>query len=53
VFDPKNALATAAKERMSGKFGDLPCKVFRIRKRGSEWYTVQFYTNTDWDDCGI
>ncbi len=52
VFDPKNTLATAAKERMSGKFGDLPCQVYRIRKRESEWYTVQFYTDTDWDNCG-
>jgi hypothetical protein len=53
VFDPKNALATAAKNRTSGKLGALPCEVYRIRQRESQWYTVQFYTQTDWDYCGI
>lgn len=53
VFDPKDTMATAANERESGKFGELPCKVYRIRKRESQWYTVQFYTQTDWDNCGI
>ena len=52
VFDPKDTLATAAKERVSGKFGELPCEVYRIRQRENEWYTVQFYTNTDWESCG-
>lgn len=51
VFDPKNTLATAAKTQSSGKFGDLPCEVYRVRRRESQWYTVQFYTDTDWDDC--
>jgi len=52
VFDPKNALANATKKQTSGKFGDLPCEVYRIRQRESQWYTVQFYTQTDWDSCG-
>jgi hypothetical protein len=52
VFDPTDTLATAANARKSGKFGSLPCEVFRIRQREKEWYTVQFYTNTDWDACG-
>jgi hypothetical protein len=52
VFDPTDTLAAAAKKRSSGKFGDVPCEVFRIRQREKEWYTVQFYTNTDWEYCG-
>lgn len=51
VFDPTDTLATAAKTRKSGKFGDLPCEVFRVRQREKEWYTVQFYTETDWEHC--
>jgi len=52
VFDPTDTLATGANLRESGKFGHLPCEVFRIRRREKGWYTVQFYTNTDWDYCG-
>lgn len=52
VFDPKDTLAAAAKDRSSGKFGELPCEVYRVRQRENEWYTVQFYTNTDWESCG-
>ncbi len=52
VFDPKNTLVAAATERISGKFGELPCEVYRVRKREDHWYTVQFYTETAWEDCG-
>jgi len=52
VFDPKDTLAAAAKDQSSGKFGELPCEVYRVRQRENEWYTVQFYTNTDWESCG-
>jgi hypothetical protein len=51
VFDPTDALAPAAKTRASGKFGNLPCAVFRVRQREKEWYTVHFYTDTDWEHC--
>ena len=51
VFDPTDTLANAAKTRKSGRFGDLPCEVFRVRQREKEWYTVQFYTDTDWEHC--
>ena len=51
VFDPTDTLAIAAKTRKSGKFAELPCEVFRVRQREKEWYTVQFYTNTDWEHC--
>lgn len=52
VFDPNDALASSADTRASGKFGSLPCEVYRVRRRDKDWYTVQFYTNTAWDDCG-
>ena len=52
VFDPNDALAPPAITRTSGKFGSLPCEVYRVRRREKSWYTVQFYTNTAWDDCG-
>ena len=52
VFDPTDSLAAASKTRMSGKFGDLPCKVFRVRRLEKEWYAVQFYPDTDWEHCG-
>lgn len=52
VFDPKDALASSANTRTSGKFGPLPCEVYRVGRREKGWYTVQFYTNTAWEDCG-
>jgi hypothetical protein len=52
VFDPTDTLASAANTRNSGKFGLLPCDVYRVRRRENGWYTVQFYTDTAWEDCG-
>jgi|SRR5580698_487485 hypothetical protein len=51
VFDPTDSLAAAAKSGASGEFGDLPCAVVRVRRREKGWYTVLFYTDTDWDHC--
>jgi hypothetical protein len=51
VFDPTDSLAAAAKRGASGKFGNLPCAVVRVRRRQKEWYTVRFYTETDWEHC--
>ena len=52
VFEVKNTLAAAARERISGKFGELPCEIYRVRRREDQWYTVQFYTETAWKYCG-
>jgi hypothetical protein len=52
VFDPNDSLAPAAKSQSLGKFSGLPCEVYRVRRLESEWYTVQFYTDTDWNYCG-
>ncbi len=52
VFEVKNTLAAAARERISGKFGELPYEIYRVRRREDQWYTVQFYTETAWEYCG-
>jgi hypothetical protein len=51
VFDPSDALSTAARSRSSGKFPGLPCEVVRVRRLEKQWYTVLFYTDTAWNDC--
>ncbi len=51
VFDPSNSLAVAAKTHEQGKYSGLPCEVVRVQRLEDDWYTVLFYTDTDWDDC--
>ena len=51
VFDPNNLLAAAARSQSPGKFGGIPCEVPSIRRMEGNWYTVRFYTETDWNHC--
>lgn len=51
VFDPDNALAQGAASGLAGKYPGLPCEVDRIHRLENHWFTVQFYTDTDWDHC--
>lgn len=51
VFDPDDSLASAAKNRLPGKFRGIPCEVVRVRRFESHWYSVLFYTDTDWNHC--
>ncbi len=51
VSDPSDSLAMAAKSKTSGKFGNLPCPVYRVRRLDQGWYAVHFYTDTAWEDC--
>lgn len=51
VYDPSNELAIAAQSGRPGKYNGLPCEVYRVHRLESQWYTVQFYTNTYWDRC--
>jgi len=51
AFDPSNQLVAAASDGKSGKFPGLPCDVYKVRELESEWYTVLFYTETDWEHC--
>ena len=51
VFDPDDTLAAVAKSGLSGKYPGIPCAVSRVRRQESEWYTVEFYTDSDWGYC--
>ena len=48
VFDPADALSTAAKSRQPGKFNGIPCEVPLVRRLESQWYAVLFYTDEYW-----
>jgi hypothetical protein len=51
VFDPTDSLSRAARSHSPGKFSGIPCEVYRVRRLESYYYTVLFYTDTDWDHC--
>lgn len=51
VFDPNNALAEAVRGDHPGKYPGIPCTVPQVRRLANQWYTVLFYTDTDWDHC--
>jgi hypothetical protein len=51
VFDPADALSTAAKTRQAGKFNGIPCKVPFVHRLETHWYTVLFYTDQTWGQC--
>ena len=51
VFDPNDSLAAAARSRSAGKYKGIPCEVPQVRRLENRWYTVLFYTDTDWKHC--
>jgi hypothetical protein len=51
VFDPSDSLATSTGDHSGGKIAGIPCEVPLVHRLESHWYTVMFYTNTDWDHC--
>jgi hypothetical protein len=51
VFDPNDSLSTAAKSHSPGRYSGIPCEVYRVRRLESHYYTVLFYTDTDWNSC--
>jgi hypothetical protein len=51
VFDPNDSLARAARSGANGKFPGIPCDVYRVQRFERDWYTVSFYTDTDWEHC--
>jgi hypothetical protein len=53
VYDPGDKLSADAKAGPSGKLPGIPCKVVEVQRMESHWYSVQFYTDTSWDDCGL
>ena len=48
VFDPTDALSSAAKKHQPGKFSGIPCEVPLVDRIEEEWYTVRFYTDENW-----
>ena len=51
AFDPSESLKEAASRKLPGKFPGLPCEVASVHRLESHWYTVMFYTNSDWEHC--
>ena len=51
VFDPKDSLSAAASIHQPGKFDGIPCKVPSVKRLESQWYTVTFYTDENWNHC--
>jgi hypothetical protein len=51
VFDPDDSLSTEARGHSPGKFSGIPCEVLRVRRLESHYYSVLFYTDTDWGHC--
>ena len=51
VFDPRDALSSAAKSRSYGRFGGIPCNVDRVRRLERNWYSVELSMNEWWDQC--
>jgi hypothetical protein len=49
VHDPDDRLATAAKSHSASKLGAIPCSAASVRRLERCWYTLSFYTDTDWD----
>jgi hypothetical protein len=51
VFDPSDSLSAAAKSHSPGKFSGIPCEIPQIHRLESQWYSIVFYTDTDWGHC--
>jgi hypothetical protein len=51
VFDPSILLLVGAANHSPGKFAGIPCEVPLVHRLEDHWYTVLFYTDTDWHHC--
>jgi hypothetical protein len=51
VFDPSDSLASAVRKRPAGKLGGIPCEVPQVRRLERYWYSVEFYSNSSWEQC--
>lgn len=50
VFDPSDALASAARGGSAGKYAGVPCEVLKVRRLEDHWYSVRFYTDEAWGE---
>jgi hypothetical protein len=51
VFDPADSLKREAGHHTHEKLVGLPCEVPRVVRLERYWYSVEFYTDSSWDDC--
>ena len=51
IFDPNDSLAQETRNHSSHKFTGIPCEVPRLIRLESHWYSVEFYTDTNWEHC--
>lgn len=49
VYDPSDGLS--ADVNHPGRFRGIPCEVYNVRRLEKYWYSVQFYTDQEWDSC--
>lgn len=49
VFDPSDQLALTTLNGKKESFFGLPCEVYKVSKLDKNWYTVWFYTGTQWN----
>ena len=52
VFNPTDSLLEASRSKAAGKVSGIPCSVAKISRMEKQWYTVFFYTDTAWTNCG-
>ena len=50
VFDPSDALTSAARSGSAGKYVGVPCEVLKVRRLEKQWYSVRFYTDEVWGE---
>jgi hypothetical protein len=48
VYSPDDRLRQYSPANLAG----LPCPVSRVQRLEKAWYSVTFYTDQEWDDCG-
>jgi hypothetical protein len=51
VFDPNELLSKSASTHSPGKLSGIPREVATVNRMESHYYTVIFYTDTDWSHC--
>ena len=51
VFDPSDSLSAKAKNQPTNKLTGIPCKVRYVQRMESQWYSVVFYTDQEWNNC--
>ena len=52
VYDPTDLLPPDLSTHSRGSFKALPCEVVKVSRLEPHWYSVLFYTQTTWDECG-